>query len=598
MLNDAAPRAIEVPAVVLSATSGVSVRRAALTVWAALGACLIIYLLVGHVLSRHREFWSPDSAVRFVQGESLRQTGFREVSVPYPAEALDPEGRYFPAGPWFHFQRAGKHYLSYLPYFPAISAVFYGMLGYPGLVVLPLLAGLVATWITSRVVGQRAGDLARWATVAVGLGTPLLIYSTVFWDHSLVTALAAGALALAVAAIDEGARARLPALAAAGALLGLGTWFRNEMYLLGAAVVLIWPLAAPGQRIAGGAALAAGAAVTTGIQWMVNTRLYGSPLGYKGQDLVAGRIGDVAGAAGTNRLTLWIADKLGNVYYQFISPDFYAFNPQAVAVGLAAACVFLLGGILIRVGVNRQSRSLVVAGGALAAVMAILTAAGRTSISGLLPAAPFVILLLLGGPRARWEWFLWGTSVMFSAAVVVTGTHGGLQWGPRYMLPIVPALVWLVAAAVDRVRVTAPAVWSAVRGVAVALAAISVLVQMAGVDIVDASIGRNVRVNESLRSAPADVVVTSLEWLVLGAGPVYFEKQLMYVENVRDFQSLVQRLADKRVIRWSYIPVSGGKFHQLVVERWTEGRPWQFRTVRDGLVNGIRVVTYEGSPGP
>ncbi len=594
MLNDAAPRAIEVPAVFVPAASGIREGRAALAVWPALAACLIVYLAVGHVFSRHRDFWSPDSAVRFVQSESLRRMGFREVSVPYPAEALDPEGRYFPAGPWFHFQRAGKHYLSYLPYFPAVSAVLYGMLGYPGLVVLPLLAGLAATWITSRVLRRRTPDVAAWGTVAVGLGTPLLIYSGVFWDHSLTAALAAGALAIAIAAIDEGVRPRLAALAAAGALLGLGTWLRNEMYLLAAAVVVVWPLAASRRRIAGGLALAAGAALTTGIQWMVNTRLYGSPLGYKGQGLVTGRISDVAGAAGDNRLALWIADKLGNVYYQFISPDFYAFNPQAVAVGAAVAGGLLLGGVLIRMGAGRQSRPLVIAGGALAALVAIFTTSGRTSISGLLPVAPFVILLLLGGPRARWEWFLWGTSAIFSAAVVVTGTHGGLQWGPRYLLPIVPALVWLAAAAVDRARVTVPAIWPAVRGVAVGLAAISVLVQMAGLDVVDSSIARNVRVNASLRTAPADVVVTSLEWLVLGAGPIYFEKRLMYVDNVRDFQRLVQRLADTRVTRWSYIPSSGGKFHHLVVERWTEGRPWQFQTVQDGLVNDIRVVTYSG----
>ena len=112
------------------------------------------------------------------------------------------------------------------------------------------------------------------------------------------------------------------------------------------------------------------------------------------------------------------------------------------------------------------------------------------------------------------------------------------------------------------------------------------------------ALARNGRVNESLRSAPADVVVTSLEWLALGAGPIYFEKQLLYVSTVDDFRSLVDRLADKRVRRWSYIPQSGGRFGHLIVETWRREKRWRFETLSDSLVNGLRVVTYLGAPGP
>jgi hypothetical protein len=573
-----------------SPIAGAQAGRAAAVV--ALIAILAAYLATGLVLSRHREAWSPDSAVRMVQVESLRRAGYRDVAVSYPAEHLDPEGRYFPAGPWFHFMRGGQHYLSYLPYFPAVSAVFYGALGYAGLIVLPMAAGLVAVWITHRVLRRKAPALATAGAVALGLGTPLLIYSGVFWDHSLVVALAAGAFALVIGAMD-GADARLPWLLAAGALLGAGTWLRNEMYLLAAAVVGLWPLTAPRARIKGLIALGSGAGLLVALQWIINTRLYGSALGYKGQGLVAGRVQDAV-AAGSSRLAPWISDKLGNLYYQIFSPDFYAFNLTALMIGLGIGAAFVLGGLLTRSGVLRRSRWLITSGGLLAVATALLMISARTSVSGLLPAVPFLVLLLLPGPHAPWEQFLWRVSGAFVAAVVVTGTHGGLQWGPRYLLPVLPALVWLAVAAVDRARETAPGVWGALRPTAALLVAAGMLVQLAGVEFVEFAIGRNARVNQALRDAPTTVVVTSLEWLVLGAGPIYFEKQLMYVDTIEDFRQLVDRLAEHKVPRWSYIPRSGGAFRQRQIEEWTADRVWRFRPVRDTLINGIRIVTYAG----
>jgi len=50
---------------------------------------------------------------------------------------------------------------------------------------------------------------------------------------------------------------------------------------------------------------------------------------------------------------------------------------------------------------------LVLVGGGLAVVTGVLTLSARSSISGLLPAAPFVVLALIGGRLRRWEVWLW-----------------------------------------------------------------------------------------------------------------------------------------------------------------------------------------------
>ncbi|MDR7556481.1 MAG: hypothetical protein QN157_12855 [Armatimonadota bacterium] len=562
----------------------------------AVAVCAIACIATAVVLLRHREFWSPDAAVRFVQAEAMRRAAFNDVAVPYPAAAFDPEGRFFPAGPWFHFMRAGQHYLSYSPYFPALAGVLYNVGGYAGLLVVPVAAGIAALLVTARFLDRVAPALSAPGVVAVGLGTPLFIYSVVFWDHSLVAALATGALALTATVLWRPS-ARAPArLGLAGVLLGIGLWFRNEMYLLVAALLAAWLAWGGKERIGGAAALGAGVMVGALPAAVVNTRLFGSPLGWKGQDLVTGRLQGFAEAAGGGQAAGWLANKLGNAYYQLISPDFYAFNPRAVAVGLGIAAVLLVGTVLLVLGVRQRVHLPVLVGGAVVAITAILVASGRTALSGLLVTAPVVVLGLVGGRRQTWEWYLWTVVVLFTGAVIVTGTHGGLQWGPRYLLPVVPALVWLAVAAVDRARQAAPALWPSLRLAAGLVLGASVLVQAAGVEHVDASLARNARVNEALRTAPAEVVVTGLEWLVLGAGPVYFEKQLMLVRNAEDLRVLATRLSERQVERWTYVPWSGSAYDAEQVARWTAGASWRFHVADDRLVHGIRLVTYEGRP--
>ena len=563
----------------------------------ALIVCLAAQGLVALLLFRPGGFWSPDSAVRFVQVESLLRARGHDVSVPYPAAALDPSGQHFPIGSWFHFGRAGRFYLSYLPYFPMASALFYRLFGSLGLLLIPVAAGLGAVWITYAVLRRRAPEVAGAAAVALGIATPLLIYSAVFWDHSLAVVLAAGALALAAHELDRDRPVSLSQLALAGGVLGLGLWVRNEMYLLALAVVLAWMYASSSARLKGAFALGGGLAVPAVILWTLNTRIYGSPFGWKGHDLAATRVSETVHAVAGHTPAVWLGEKLGNAYYLLASPDFYAFSPRAVALGLALAIALVVAGALLRIGVGRRSISVVGAGVLVAVAAGGLIVSGRTSVSGLLPAAPVVVLALLAGAASPWERFLWATSALFTAAVIATGTHGGLQWGPRYLLPVLPPLVWLAAAGLDRACREAPRVWPALRAGAATVVAVSLLIQASGVDQVRQATARNAGVNQWLRGITAEIVVTPLEWLTLGAGPVYFEKDLMLVKTPEEFQTLVTRFSEQRVARWAYIPQSGTSFLPFRVAQWTDGRPWRFRPVDDHTYEGLRFVTFAGFPG-
>jgi hypothetical protein len=565
---------------------------------AVLVICLVGFLVSGWLLTRQQEFWSPDSSLRFVQVASFARHGFAGGSVSYPAASIDPEGRFFPAGPWFHFARGERQYLAYLPYFPLLTSPLYRALGFPGLLVLPMLAGLAAVWATYLVLGRLSPDLAVWGMLALGLGSPLLVYSAVFWDHSLVAALGAGALALAAVSLDDPGGPRSRVLFAAGALAGLGLWLRNEMYPLAAIIVAAWFVFAPCDRTKTAAALAAGVVAAGTPLWLLNIVLQGQLLGWKGQGLAASRAADVAGAVGERTLFEYVTDRWSNAYFQLISPDFYAFNPQAVKAGLAAAAGMLFAALLLYLGMRRHSRWGVLFGGLVGAGVTLAVISGRPSVSGLLLAVPVVILAALGGRLRRWEWFLWVVVTVFVAVIVATGTHGGMQWGPRYLMPVVPAAVWLAAAAVDRAGRRAPEMWPVIRFTAAAMLAAGFLVQAAGVDYVEQKVNLNVRANQAIRAAPSDVVVTSLEWLAVGAGRAHFEKRLLLVDSIEEFQALIRRLSENRVARWTYIPRSGYEFGAWFVEQWSAGEEWSYKVAEDRHVSGIRLVTYAGPEAP
>ncbi len=553
---------------------------------AVLGVCAVAYAVAGWLLLRHQAFWSPDQAVRFVQVEVLARYG--QVSVPYPAAPLDPEGRFFPAGSWFHFARGGTHYLSYLPYFAALTVPLYAGAGWAGLLVLPGLAGLASVAVTLRFLDGRAPGAALLGGLALGLGSPLVPYAASFWDHAPAVALAAVACALLVRGLEESSPR---ALGLAGFLVGLGFWLRNEMYVLAAAFLVGWLLfGAP--RVYGAFALGAGMVAAGAPLWAWNASLFGHPLGYKGASLVASRAEAVATAAGGE----WGAQRLLVAYYQLVNTDFYGLTWRHLWTSLAVTAAFLAAVLLLGVGVRGRSERLVALGGLVAVASALFVVAGRSAVSGLLPAFPALLLAFVPGRRERWERLLWGVGLGFAVGVVLTGTRGGVQWGPRYLLPILPALTWLAFARVDRIRTHVPELWPVVRALAAALVGAGVLVQASGIDQLEQWTARNRAGMDGLRRARTEVVVTSFEWIALLAGPVYFEKKLMLVQTPEDLRALVQRFATHKVPRWTYVPASGARFTPRYVIGWSAGAGWPYRVAEDRFDpgSGLRLVTFEG----
>ncbi len=400
---------------------------------AAVGAAAVVYAAVAWYLTAPGTFWSVDNAVRFIQLESLRRQGYSTLAAYYPAGDLDPAGRFYPIAEGFSYRRGGRTYLSYPWLFPLLSAPLYGWLGQVGLVVVPAACALVAAYVVGAA-GVREGAAAgagAWALV--GVASPLVVYGAVFWDHAPLAALASGAAYLLLPG-DYAGRSERPVWA--GFLLGVGVWLRNEAYLFAAAALAgLWVSGRRGLI----SRVTAGMAVPLLPLWAYHLWWFGHPLGYKGAALVQATA--APGFLGYLRARALVA------YDALLSVEHYtrAFLPERVPEAALVALCVLAGVALVRAGLARASPGWTATGGLLLVAVGVGLVLARLPVMGLLPSAPFVALAWVRKPRDGTDRFLWTVAGAYAVGVVAVGNVGGLQWGPRYLLPALPVLGMLCA---------------------------------------------------------------------------------------------------------------------------------------------------------
>jgi hypothetical protein len=170
-------------------------------------------------------------------------------------------------------------------------------------------------------------------------------------------------------------------------------------------------------------------------------------------------------------------------------------------------------------------------------------------------------------------------------------------------MPAVPVLGWLagrwVAEVWEETRLRGAVVLAVGCVVAAGLA-----LQVLGLRFVRYSLDTLRTMEDVLRSTRYEVVATGFEPMFRSLGGLYFQKKLMAVDSREELQSLVRRLAERRVAGWTYVPRFGRGFDARTVEEWTRDRPWRFRVVEDrtptvvefGGVRELRLVTYQGFP--
>jgi hypothetical protein len=467
----------------------------------ALGLVALVYAVLA--LTRPADvFWSPNQGNKLLQVWALLD-GRPDLSIEYAGRALDPRLSFRPYV--LSYVAQGGIQVPWPAAWAFPSGLLYAALGGAGLLVLPAVGGLLGAWGAGRL-AERAAPGSGWVAVLLaGLATPLLVYSTLFWEHAAAAGLFGAGLALLLGA-------RHPSGFLAGCAFGLAVAWRPETLLFLAAALL--PAADSLRRLARRGAL--GLALGFGLV-QVPTLAYNLAV-----------LGSLS-AARMPPFTRSIGDAAANVARlgPGLPADFLVGHPEAGAALAEPVRWAPLGGLLLlglgRLVRRRRRDVLVPLGLALAGLpaVALLVAPPPGNVAGFLIAAPFLAVAPLlpravaSTPSGR---ALAGFAILAPLAYALValllhrqGVAGsGAQWGPRFLLPaylplaaLSAAILWSPSAAWTR-----PALL-----VARSLVVLAVLFQLVGLVQIDRSLRDLRERGQLLGGLPPGPIVISQPYL-------------------------------------------------------------------------------------
>ena len=350
---------------------------------------------------------------------------------------------------------------------------------------LPAIAGTILTplfaWLAAGLVDRRLRVGAFW-TAAV---SPVLVHGLGLWAHALAATLAGAGVVLVLRMLHRSPRPTDVALLALAC--SLGVLLRSEMMIWALAVAVVIIVV---RRSRGG--LFAAATVLT---CSVGARL----LEQATRERILPRRLD--GSIATEVSRGWLADRGGAAWHVLAGP-----GHRGGVVGLlalAGAVLVLYGALRWRQAGSRVGAPLMVAG-ALAMAARLVLADGDLS-TGIVVAWPVAFAAIVLGWRAdRPSRVLAALTGLYLLGVLATqhAQGGGLEWGGRYLAPVVVAVSVLAAGGVARLW------WGgwAGRGVLVAVALLPVA---AGVTAANELRSRNHDVVAWVITEPAEVVITA-----------------------------------------------------------------------------------------
>ncbi len=551
--------------------------RIALIFLVALAAVYVAVVLAG---PRHA-FWTIDGGLKFVTVERLAGSSFRDVSIPYPGERIDPAGDFFPMKPPMATRVGERFYPDVSLVFPILAAPLYMAFSWMGLYLLPLAATLVALWLVYRLGRPVLGTWSPWAIPILGLATPLFFYAVTFWEHNLAVLATTAAV---VVLLRDGNAISIRTSLAAGLLLGAAIWFREECYLFAASVVLTLLVTRSGLRSVAGSI--AGAAATVFPLWILQWQVLGKPFGKRVEG--AAEYGLLPQETGTGVLG-YLGDRVETLYAWTLGLHQNAGLTLLVSIPLIAGLVLFL--IL-----GRNKNRLVLTWGA-TAVYAILCLAVLGSLDervfstyfagGLFATAPILAVLLTGAilpgehHRARREIFLGVLVLIFlSAAVLLSPVkyQRGVHWGPRYLLPVLPFAAILGLAGIRRAAGYLKH-HRAVAALGVLVLVLSFAIQTHSITALQIKKRGTARTLDFLREDVSGEIITNVWWFPLEVAATYSEHRIFGVTDTPHFHQLIDR------------------FRTLGIDRFTiVAGPMDDRILKDPVirVEHIRPVLYPG----
>lgn len=247
----------------------------------------ILFTLFLQLQLRDGVFFSGDGGLKALLAQQFA-SGDLQFDLDLPAtdwvKELWQKGLY-PFLPPFVYNRLGLYYITFPFTFPLVTAPFYALLGYRGLYIIPIVSTWIL-WFRFYVVCKRLELNSGATAIALAIlifASPLSIYSAMYWEHTLAVVLAF--YGLTVVLFPSSAELSKKSAVLGGVLIGLSVWFRPEFLCLVGALTLLSLIAKFGWfkkcSPAGGREILFTVSLlfTVLIFFWINKLVYGHPLG-------------------------------------------------------------------------------------------------------------------------------------------------------------------------------------------------------------------------------------------------------------------------------------------------------------------------------
>ena len=494
----------------------------------ALACVAATYGVLAFLVMPREAFFSSDEGLKLIQLQSFVRRGLGDFTLDYPGRELDPALSYVPINNPPPLIREGRIYAVYPVFFPLLTVPLYRLLDYAGLYVIPLASG-VLTLVISYYIARLTGDNGPSSILVLAFCTPLIFYSLLFWDHTLGTLLFTLALLLVVKNLEQ---PKQLLLVLGGMLTGLAIWVRSELYVMAVVMPVVYYFLGS-RRFSHALSLGAGTLMGLVPLWLFQYLVYG--------DFIGPHVGHLA----------WLAeelpvatDRVAILYHTLLEGN------SSPAMSFLFIIAFVASAMLVRAPKLRTNRLLVIiafAGLALATIPNILEAAMGRPLGGLITTSPFLAFsfaTLLNSSFGRKNRFLLNLSVGYITLVcLMTPVDPGLQWGPRFLLPILPPLTILATNNFSALNTHGGFSRRGLLKVCfLSMVALSLLVQMSGLRTLYILKTRDARLIENTSQIGSAYIISDEYGYAEYVAPLFYEKQFFYARDQEAYQELTETL--------------------------------------------------------
>lgn len=402
-------------------------------------AVSIIFFIFSLLLVHSRPegvLWSLDEGGKYIYLQSVIQEGKITAPLIYPGRTLDPNLDFIPL---YFFVKYGQQAFSWWAYgFPLTTLPFYLSFGWLGLYILPAFCGAISLWLTGKITGHLLNDASWWrlgTAIITGFATPILFYSTMFWEHTIATACILGAIYFLLT---------LPLnrlwvnSSISGLLIAIAVFYRPESVAVLAGIGFALILCHKYKK-----SIIFGLSFLVGIIPFVIFNIYTTG------GIITPNYGDVQSSD--------FFSGIQQVGWRFIPRILFNMNREDT-FGLSSKLLFIAMILLFFAGISsffwkRWSKLtyFFLVGLLSICTYILLQPEQYIALHGFITAAPVVLFAMLINPtlgkleKPIFPWIVILASLSFVGMYILKGwgEAGGLQWGPRYLLVLYPLLILL-----------------------------------------------------------------------------------------------------------------------------------------------------------